>query len=122
MSFSSTCTPTTTHMHCPSFCESYQEVEEEGNHSPQEVGGKGVEGQVVWGEVADCQGGTFLLGGRGRRGLVTAMEIEGVKWRQSWRDEEKATFMCYTSIMKHVSIKLNVHVWCQPSTDIHVHV
>ena len=63
------------------FCRSYQEVEEEGNHSPQEVGGKGVEGQVVWGEVADCQGGTLLLGGRGRRGLVTAMEIEGVKRR-----------------------------------------
>ena len=68
MSFSSTCTPTTTHMHCPSFCESYQEVEEEGNHSPQEVGGKGVEGQVVWGEVVDYQGGYPSAGWEGEEG------------------------------------------------------
>ena len=48
-----------------SFCESYQEVEEEGNHSPQEVGGKGVGGQVVWGEVVDYQEGHFSAGWEG---------------------------------------------------------
>ena len=32
---------------------------------------------------------TLLLTGRGRRGLVTAMEIEGVKGRQSLRQGER---------------------------------
>ena len=50
------------------FCESYQEVEEEGNHSPQEVGGKGVGGQVVWGEVVDYQGGHPSAGWEGEEG------------------------------------------------------
>ena len=44
------------------FCHSYQEVEEEGNHIPQEVGGKEVGGQVVWGEVVDYQEGHLSAG------------------------------------------------------------
>ena len=84
VSFSSTCTSI-----AQSTCESYQEVEEEGNRSPQEVGG-----QVVWEEVVDYWGGgTFLLGGRGRRGLITAMEIEGVKGRQSWREKDSSAIL-----------------------------
>ena len=40
-------------------------MEEDGNHSPQEVEGKGVGGQVVWGEVVDYQGGYPSAGWEG---------------------------------------------------------
>ena len=66
-------------------------MEEEGNHSPQEVGEKGVGARWSGGKLLITKGGTLLLAGRGRRGLVTAMEIEGIKGRQSWRHEEKET-------------------------------
>ena len=40
------------------------------------------------GKLLITRKGTLLLGERGRRVLVTAMEIEGVKGRQSWRQGE----------------------------------
>ena len=68
--------------------------------APRRWGERGWRARWSGGKLLITRGGTLLLGGRGRRGLVTAMEIEGVKGRQSWRDEEKTErYMCYTSMV-----------------------
>ena len=52
-------------------------------------------GAAGWsgGKLLITRGGTLLLGGRGRRGLITAMEIEGVKGRQSWREKDSSAIL-----------------------------
>ena len=67
--------------------------------APRRWGKRGWGAGWSGGKLLITRGGTLLLGGRGRRGLVTAMEIEGVKGRQSWRDKETERFKCYTSMV-----------------------
>ena len=66
--------------------------------APRRRGERGWGARWSGGKLLITRGGTLLLGGSGRRGLVTAMEIEGVKGRQSWRDERER-FKCYTSMV-----------------------
>ena len=72
-------------------------MEQEGNHSPQEVGGKGVEGQVVWGEVVDYKGGVpFCWVGGGGGGWSLPWRLKGSKGGRAGETRRKQRDTCTT--------------------------
>ena len=78
------------HIHCPSsFVGLTRRWRRRVAVASRRWGERGWWARWSGGKLLITRRTTLLLTGRGRRGLVTAMEIEGVKGRQSLRQEER---------------------------------